>query len=205
MGEHSTRERLIEYIHERGASTVSDLQRQTGLSRSALRGHLARLTRAGLVSTTYDRRSTGRPPRLYRLKIRSDLVPPETYHALVQELFMAMRAWGRESVEALFQKVATRVAAAHPEIRRLPEVSTRLDAARRLLFGGDSSAVKGTETGCQFSISTCPLAPMSMEFCDLCSVARMVLSAWTGQEVEQSEWIIRGDPRCTFEVRSEQG
>lgn len=202
MSEHPTRERVIECIRAREGCTISDLRKETGLSRSTLRQHLAHLMRVGLIHSTFDRQSTGRPPRCYRLQNKSELTPPDTYPALVAALFAAMRAWGREPVEVLFPQVAARLAAAHPEIQRLPELTVRLDAARRLFFGGDASAVEPTEAGFQFSIFTCPLAPTSMEFCDLCSVTRMVLSALTGQDVEQSEWIIRGDPRCTFEVRA---
>ncbi len=197
-----TREHLIECIRDHGSCTLSELQRQTGLSRSALRQHLSHLMRARLVTSTFGRRSTGRPPRLYRLKTESDPAPPETYQALLHALW-AMRAWGRESVETLFPQVAARLAAAHPEIQGFPDLPARLDAARRLFFGADAGDVEPTETGFQFSISTCPLGPMSMEFCDLCSATRMVLGALIGREVEQSEWIIRGDPRCTFEVHTD--
>lgn len=202
MSAHPTRDRLIECIRDHRSCTIRDLQTQTGLSRSTLRQHLSRLLRAQLVTSTFDRRSTGRPPRLYRLKAESDSAPPETYQAFLHALLTAMRAWRRESmeVEVLFPLLAARLAAAHPEIQRLPDLPARLDAARRLFFGGDAGNIEPTETGFQFSISTCPLGPMSMEFCDLCSATRMVLGALTGQEVKQSEWIIRGDPRCTFEV-----
>jgi predicted ArsR family transcriptional regulator len=203
MSGRPTRERLIECIRERGSCTISDLQQQTGLSRSALRQHLTHLTRARLVTSAFEQRSTGRPPRLYRLRARSDPARPERYPVFLQGVLTAMRAWGREPVEALFPQLATRLASAHSDIRRSADPAARLDAARRLFFGSDAGEVEPTETGFKFSISTCPLGPTSMEFCDLCRVTRMVLGALTGQEVEQSEWIIRGDPRCTFEVQTE--
>ncbi len=200
MSGRPTRDRLLECIRDHQSCTISELQKQTGLSRSTLREHLFRLMRAQLVTSAFERRATGRPPRLYRLKTESDSAPPETYRAFLHALLIAMRVWKHESVEVLFPLLAERLAAEHPEIQRLPDLPARLDAARRLFFGSDASDVETTATGFQFSISTCPLGPMSMEFCDLCSASRMVLGALTGGEVEQSEWIIRGDPRCTFEV-----
>lgn len=201
-GQHPTRERLIELIRDSGGCTINDLQQRTGLSRSTVRQHLVHLLRAGTVRSVLDRRPTGRPPRVYRLKPGTDLAVPDTYHAFLEALFTSMRAEGREAVEAVFHQAAARLAEAHPEILRLPDLPARLDAARRLFFGGDAAAVERTGAGYQFSISTCPLAPLSMEFADLCCVTRMVLSALVGQDVEQSEWIIRGDPRCTFEIRT---
>jgi len=199
-GQHPTRERLIELIRDSGGCTISDLQARTGLSRSTLRQHLAHLLRAGTIRGTLDRRPTGRPPRVYRLKTAGATVP-DTYHAFLEALFASMHAEGREAVEAAFHQAAARLAEAHPEIGRLPTLPARIDAARRLFFGSDAGAVERTEAGYQFSISTCPLAMLSLEFADLCRVTRLVLGALVGTDVEQSEWIIRGDPRCTFEVR----
>ena len=186
MSARPTGERLIACIRETGSCTISDLRRPTGLSRSTLRQHLAHLTRARLITSTFERRSTGWPPRLYRVKIKSDPARPETYQTFLQALFKAMRVCGREPVEGLFPQLAARLAAAHPEIQRLADTRARVDVARRLFFGGDAGEVEPTETGFQFSISTCPLGPMSLEFWDLCSVTRMVLAALTAQEVEQS-------------------
>src|SRR3989304_361749 len=141
-----TRQRLIRLIRESGGSTLADLRRRTGLSRSTLRQHLGRMARRG--------------------------------------------------------ETAERVAAQHPETRAPPDMSARLDAVRRLFFSdAEATQVERTDGGYQFSLYTCPLAPVAMEFRDLCCVTRGVIRGLVGEEVEQSEWIIRGDPRCTFEGR----
>lgn len=201
--QHPTRQRLIRLIRESGGCTLSDLRRRTGLSRSTLRQHLSLMARDGLVQSQFVRRPTGRPPLMYRLTSRAQLAPPETYAAFLRVLFAGMESQGREQTEALFQEMADRLAAQHPEIRRLPDLPSRLDAARRLFFSdADSTVVERTDDGYQFSLYTCPLAPVAMEFRDLCCVTRALLSTLVGLDVEQSEWIIRGDPRCTFEVRT---
>lgn len=202
MADHPTRQRLIRLIRESRGCTISDLRTRTGLSRSTLRQHLGAMTRQGVVEGQFVRRATGRPPLVYRLTAKGELAAPETYAAFLHALFAGMHAEGRERIEALFQQVAEQVAAAHPEIRKLPDVRERMEAARRIFFGeADSTGTGVTEDGLQFSMHTCPLAPLSMEFGDLCCMARQALSNLVGREVEQSEWIIRGDPRCTFEVR----
>lgn len=203
MSDHPTRQHLVRLIRESGGCTISELRQRTGLSRSTLRQHLALLMRTGLVETQFIRRATGRPPLVYRLTPKSDLAAPETYAAFLHALFTGMQSQGRERIEALFQDVADHLVATHPEIRRLPDLKARLDASRRLFFGEtDSTTVEPSDKGYKFSIYTCPLAPVAMEFRDLCCVTRAVLSGLVGQDVEQSEWIIRGDPRCTFEVRA---
>ena len=198
-----TRQRLIRLIRESGGSTLADLRRRTGLSRSTLRQHLGRMARDGVVQSYLVRRPSGRPPLMYRLRRPgSPRASPETYLTFLRAVFDALRSQGQERVDALFREIAERVAAQHPEIRALPDMSARLDAVRRLFFSdAEATQVERTDGGYQFSLYTCPLAPVAMEFRDLCCVTREVIRGLVGEEVEQSEWIIRGDPRCTFEVR----
>ena len=182
--------------------TLSDLRKRTGLSRSTLRQHLAVLGRDGIITSQFVRRPTGRPPLVYRLTPRSQLAPAQTYAAFLRTIVTGMRAAGPEQFDALFRQIGDQLAAEHPEIRRLADPAARLAAARRLFFpDAESSDVERTEDSVQFSLYTCPLASVAMEYRDLCCAARGVLSALVGAEIGQTEWIIRGDPRCTFELR----
>lgn len=128
------------------------------------------------------------------------------YRAVLDAALVKLRTMRPEQIEAAFPRIARVLAVMHPEIRGLPDVSDRLEAARQQLFADvDSSPVVRTREGVQFSLHECPLASDALEFRDLCCAARAVLSAVTGDEVEQSEWIVRGDPRCTFEARAAAG
>ncbi|HEU5300579.1 MAG TPA: helix-turn-helix domain-containing protein [bacterium] len=197
---HPTRKRIIRLIRESGGITLSELRRHTGLSRSTLRQHLSIMTRDGLVAGQFVRQRTGRPPLVYRLTPRAELAPPQTYAAFLRALFAGMA--DRARIEAVFEQMGAHLAAQHPEIRRMPDVAARLEAARRIFFpDAESTAAERTADGYQFSLYTCPLASVSMEFKDLCCMARGTLARMTGAEVGQTEWIVRGDPRCTFEVR----
>lgn len=197
---HPTRKRIIRLIRESGGITLSELRRRTGLSRSTLRQHLGIMTRDGLVAGQFVRQRTGRPPLVYRLTPRAELAPPQTYAAFLRALFAGMA--DRARIETVFEQMAAHLAAQHPEIRRLPDIAARLEAARRVFFpDAESTAAERTADGYQFSLYTCPLASVSMEFKDLCCMARGALEQMTGAEVGQTEWIVRGDPRCTFEVR----
>lgn len=197
----STRDRLVRLLSETGGCTIADLQRLTGLSRSTLRQHLARLLRQGVIGGHLVRRAAGRPPRVYRLAA-SPTAEPVPYPALLRSLHQEAQVVGRQHAEARLGEVAARLAAAHPEIRQIPDLGARLEAACRVFFrGADPQAVHPADGGWQVSITTCPLAPLALQFADLCRLARLALSALTGLEVEQSEWITRGDPCCTFQVR----
>ncbi|MBI2246856.1 MAG: hypothetical protein HYU65_02805 [Armatimonadetes bacterium] len=115
------------------------------------------------------------------------------YHAL-------LIGRGRDDAEDEFARVAGQIASMYPEIRSLTDPAARLEAARRVVYGTDAAAVVCLEGRCQFSVHDCPFAPLAPEFLELCALARTVLDALVGEGVEQSEWIVRGDPRCTFVV-----
>jgi predicted ArsR family transcriptional regulator len=139
---------------------------------------------------------------MYRLTAQSALPPSQTYAAFLRTMVAGMRAAGSGQLDELFRKIGEQMAAEHPEIRRLADPAARLEAARQIFFpDAESTDVERTGDGVQFSLYTCPLAAVAMEYRDLCCAARGVLSTLVGAEVGQTEWIIRGDPRCTFEVR----
>jgi predicted ArsR family transcriptional regulator len=197
---HPTRKRIIRLIRDSGGITLSELRRRTGLSRSTLRQHLSIMARDGLVGGQFVRQRTGRPPFVYRLTSRVELAPPQTYAAFLRALFAGVA--DRDRIGTMFEQMADHLAAEHPEILRLPNPEARLEAARRVFFpDAESTTADRAGDGYQFSLYTCPLASVSMEFKDLCCMARGALERMTGLEVGQTEWIVRGDPRCTFEVR----
>ena len=129
-----------------------------------------------------------------------------TYEEFLQFFHQWKRILGPVDVEGQFRRLADQIAAMHPEIRALPDQAQRLEAARRVLFGEtDSTSVVRLDRRAQFSVIDCPLGPASLDFRDLCRFARMVLTELVGAEVEQTEWLVRGDPRCTFELRATRG
>ncbi|HLE77620.1 MAG TPA: helix-turn-helix domain-containing protein [bacterium] len=202
VSESTSRQRLLSVIGRTGGCTITFLQRAAGLSRSTVRRHLNALMRIGAVTSRRNGFTRGRPAKAYALTAPMEVAAEETYPAMLDAIFARLRTTPPEQIEAMFPSLGRVFAAEHPEIRRIPDTAARLEAARQVVFAGlDSSPVTRTESGLQFSLHECPLASLALEFGELCCAARMVLSGVVGQDVEQSEWIVRGDPRCTFEIR----
>lgn len=147
--------------------------------------------------------ASGRPPSVYSQTRKAALTSPTSYPTFLQAIVAALRKQGVEPDQVLAESLAGWTQR-NPQIQELGDAGQRLEAARRLLFSGlDATPVERTDDGFQFSLGTCPLGPLSLEYSDLCSLARGLIGSLIGQEVEQSEWIGRGDPRCTFHVRAE--
>lgn len=126
-----------------------------------------------------------------------------TYAAFLRVVTSGVPARERERMDVLFRQLADHLAAEHPEVRQIADPGARLEAARRVVFGeGEATEVRRTAAGWEFSLTACPVVPLGMEFPDLCGFARILLDRLTGGDTWQQEWIIRGDPRCTFEVRA---
>lgn len=196
--EHPTRQRLLLLLRASKGVTLRELGRLTGLSRTSVRRHVGAMKRTGLVDCKVVHRSVGRPSCVYRL---TPAVRYGGYSELLRLLHAGLQRQGRGAVDGRYQEIARQVAMVHPEIRWLPDSFQRLEAARRVVFGDvDSTPTVIADGRCEFSFHTCPLATIALEFRELCGLARSVLSELVGAEVEQSEWIVRGDPRCTFEI-----
>ncbi|HEV8339977.1 MAG TPA: class II aldolase/adducin family protein [bacterium] len=73
--QQSTREQLIRLVQETGGATLHELGGRTGLSRSTIRDHLARLAQHGIVARSERRSASGRPPVVYRLSEPRALEP----------------------------------------------------------------------------------------------------------------------------------
>lgn len=198
--EPKTRQRLLSLIRASKGLALRELVFLTGISRAGIRRHVTALQREGLIESEVVRRSVGRPSCVYSC---APTLRQGVYATFLLELQARKRRQAQADVEGRYREIAREIAILHPEIRLLPDPLQRLDAARRVLFGDvDSTPAVMADGECEFSHHTCPLATVALEFGDPCTLARAVLSELVGAEVTQSEWIMRGDPRCTFQLNA---
>ncbi|KRT77590.1 MAG: putative transcriptional regulator [Armatimonadetes bacterium CSP1-3] len=198
-----TRAFLVRLLQQRGGATVTDLQTTTGLSRSALRHHLTLLERDGFVRERLVRSGAGRPPIVYELVPAPERGPTESSLTLLAAIFRAVEEHGADHLEQILESVAADIAARHTYITRIPEVEARIRATLALLLE-DAGAAEVNRVGSRFEIilHTCPLIGLARECNEVCEITRRLLGRLVGARVEQREWLVRGDPRCTFALRT---
>ncbi len=196
---HPTRTHLFRLLGQRGGATLSDLQRATGLSRSALRQHLTVLERDGLIHERLVRGRTGRPPIVYEPAPAAGRGSAESYLTLLAAIFRAVGREGRGRLGRIAAAVAADIASQHQDVPAIPDTEARIRAALRVLLD-DAAAGETRRLGPDYEVilHTCPLAPIAREFTQLCDITRNLLATLVGAEVEQRESIVRGDPRCSF-------
>ena len=196
----TTRGRIV-LLTRRAPRTVDELCQALGLTRNAVRAHLATLERDGLVRRSGVRPGTSKPAQLYALTPEAAELFPRGYAPVLGGLLESLSQ--RLSVEVLEEAVrdaGRRMALEHP----LPRggVRERAVAAAAMLdeLGGNAevSEVDGTVWIAAWS---CPLAAVVPSHPELCRLVEALLAemmdALVRERCERDK-----PPRCSFEVVS---
>jgi len=197
--QHPTRIRLLQALR-RGGCTLADLQRETGLSRAAVRHHLLRLERDGLVAETPSRAPRGRPPLIFRYQppAPSDGRSPGLALSVLAAMLAAARRRSPRHVGALLAAAAGYVGSGRREIREIPDPEARLRAALAVLFDPATTEVRRAGDAFSVAVCSCPLLPAALRSPELCHLCPTVLRRLAGFRLERRRCIAQGDRRCVY-------
>lgn len=194
----TTRGRIVLLVR-RAARTVDDLTEALGLTRNAVRAHLTSLERDGLVHASGARRGGGKPARLYALTPEAEELFPRGYAPVLRELLDTLaEQTSAESLRDVLRAAGRRLAAARPVPRG--GVRERTAAAAALLndLGGLAEA-REVDGALVVKSWSCPLALVSPERPELCTLVESLLTEVIGVSVRE-RCDRRPPPRCCFEV-----
>jgi len=187
IGGRDLREALLYVRGSRDAVTADDVASELGVHRSVARSRLERLTHAGLLRTSFERRSgrvgpgAGRPAKLYSAAPEEEALemPSRRYPALVARLLDEIPAEGRE--QALrragedFGRELARAARLRPRTRLESALEGVCAAVRSLGFHAALDRVDGDTA--IINTPTCPLRPLVAERPDAALIDR---GMWVG-------------------------
>lgn len=203
IGRHPTRAHLLRIIRERGGVTLRDLQEATGLSRSALRQHLAILERDGAVRERLLRGRAGRPPILYEPSPGAPQRALESYAAILGAVLRTVGGQGARRARRIAEAAAADVARRHADIAALSSLEARITAALgALLEDARTAEVRSVGEDYEVVLHDCPLLALAGELPQVCGITRELLHRLTGATVEQRGWMLRGDLCCSFLVKA---
>jgi predicted ArsR family transcriptional regulator len=194
----TTRGRIVLLVR-RSARTVDELAQLLGITRNAVREHLATLERDGLLRPSGVRRGDGKPARLYTLTPEAAELFPRGYAPVLHGVLDALtEQLDPASREALLRDVGRRLAAGRPVMHG--GVRERLAAGAELLneLGGLAEAreVDGVSVVQAWS---CPLASVVVDQPEICLLVETMLAQIIGLPV-QEQCDRREPPRCFFVV-----
>ena len=197
------RKQLMRHLlrHKTGAS-IDELAMAIGVTRTAVRQHLAALSQEGLVAPAGHRATGGRPQRLFILTPQGREAFPRRYSWFAQLLIEAMaKEHGAGGLRVRLGRIASAVVA---QLRqRAPEKDSRQQKVIKVSklmdeLGYDARTGKDIAGAPTIEADNCVFHELAMSNPEICQFDLSLLSGLTGSKVELDECMARGGHVCRF-------
>jgi predicted ArsR family transcriptional regulator len=203
------RKQLMRHLlrHKTGTS-IDELAIAIGVTRTAVRQHLAALSQEGLVAPAGQRATGGRPQRLFVLTQEGREAFPRRYSWFAQLLIEAMaKEHGAGGLRIRLGRIASAVVgqlrrgAMEKDSRRqrVGKVSQLMDE-----LGYDARTGKDIAGAPTIEADNCVFHELAMRNPEVCQFDLSLLSGLTGSKVELDECMARGGHVCRFRFTSPQ-
>lgn len=187
----STRQRILDYLEQRGSATARQLAQAFGMTAANVRRHLGILAGEGRVQIRgiQARNGRGRPDALYILTPQANLEP--LTRALLGEQ-------SRRRLKALAgQLIGDQPPASGPATKRL------VTTVQHLAPLGYKPHWEARPRGPQIVLGRCPYASIIADHPELCQMDAHLLEQLLSMKVEQTAKLARGPqgtPQCIFSL-----
>ncbi|MEX2150870.1 MAG: HTH domain-containing protein [Steroidobacteraceae bacterium] len=197
------RKQLMRHLlrHKTGAS-VDELALAIGVTRTAVRQHLAALSQESLVAPGGQRATGGRPQQLFVLTPQGREAFPRRYSWFAQLLIEAMaKEHGVGGLHSRLGRIASAVVA---QLRqRAPEKDSRQQKVAKVSklmdeLGYDARTGKDIAGAPTIEADNCVFHELAMNNPEICHFDLSLLSGLTGSKVELDECMARGGHVCRF-------
>ena len=203
----STRGRIVESLQRHGPQTVAELAAAEALTHNAIRQHLARLERDGLVVESSERRGPTKPSFVFSLTPEGRRLFPQRYSTLLNAVLEEIaHNEGRDKVKEIFHNIGRRSArkyASRFEGKNAEERVAELTAILR--ERGVVADYQAEGDGFVLREHTCPFRDTVSTHPEVCSVVHALMEEVLPAKAEQRQSIARGDEACEFAIPAAGG
>jgi predicted ArsR family transcriptional regulator len=193
---------ILDLLRRHGATGVSELAEQTGVTSTAVRQRLNRLMGQGLVERKVERAGRGRPSHKYSLTDKGRRSAGNNYADLAVTLWREVRAVKDPEVRrGLLRRIAESLAVQYAHEIRGKTLAEKMQALSELL--NDREVPFRVEQQNELPVLTalaCPYPDLAEEDHSICAMERMLFSEVLGAGVKLSECRVDGGSCCTFEA-----
>jgi predicted ArsR family transcriptional regulator len=188
-------------LRDKAGLTVEELSSSLGITRNAVRQHLAALDGNGLVTPGAMRPSGGRPHQLYVLTEKAREAFPRHYTWFAQLVVESIRR--DEGAEGLGKRLAAIGAEVGKQMRNQnPELDTRGRKVEKLTevmagLGYDARNVSTSKTAA-IEADNCVFHNLAARTPEICRFDLAMMEAFTDSRVEHQECMVRGGKVCRF-------
>jgi len=196
------RQLLRHLLRNRTGATVKELMQALGVTRTAVRQHVAALVRQGLVAPAAVLPSGGRPKTLFALT-PAGREAVRRHYAWFGELLMDAVEHERDGtslrrrITRIASAVLARARAQRPSCEERSKSVERLAALMDQL-GYDARVARDADGAPAIEASHCIFHDVAMKRPEVCQFDLALLSGYAGRRVELRECMSRGGRVCRF-------
>lgn len=199
----STQDNILRLmLHNKSGITVEKLAESAGVTRTAIRQHLAAMERDGFVERGATQPTGGRPEHLYVLTQAGREHFPRQYSWFAELLLISLeeqtgKESAVESLSAMGRKVGStlHVTGAPGSAEQLRQIASAMTE-----LGYDASAKK-EERETIIEAHNCVFHRLAEKNPDVCKFDLALLSESSGCRVEHRSCMVRGGGACRFSFR----
>jgi predicted ArsR family transcriptional regulator len=201
----STRGRII-LLLRRGSRTVNDLAAALRVTDNAVRTHLDRLERDGLIYPSGTRPGTRKPNITYSLTPEAERLFPKMYGPILRQFLEVLaERLSAKKLDEIVRLIGHRMAAAHRSAVEADKLEDRVAEAIALLGEGGGACESERHDGkLVVRCFDCPLAVAVIGHPELCRLVETMLADLLGVPVQQ-RCEPEPTPQCYFEIASADG
>jgi predicted ArsR family transcriptional regulator len=194
--------RLLEWLRQRGAMSVTELADASGVTATAVRQRLTRLMSQGLIGREVARGSRGRPSHRYTLTEKARRQAGNNFADLAIALWEEVRQIKDPEVRrGLLQRLAGTLARTYAGQLGEKSGAGRLEALQQLF--ADRSVpmtVETTMSGPKLTVVACPYPELAEKDRGICALERLLFSEVLDTPVRLSACRLDGHACCEFET-----
>jgi predicted ArsR family transcriptional regulator len=198
------RKQLLRHLlRNKSGAGIDELAAAIGVTRTAVRQHLASLMRDGLVAPGTSRASGGRPQRLFVLTDHGKEAFPRHYSWFAQLLVEEItREHGAAGLRVRLGRIAAAVVEQLQQRgngKRNATARERIGALAEVMDELGYDARTGTDAGVPtIEADNCVFHELAMKHPEVCRFDIALLSGYTGNKVELHECMAHGGHVCRF-------
>ncbi len=202
----TTRGRIVQHLKRHHAATAAQLSLEHRVTANAVRQHLARLQREGLVHERSERIGRTKPTLVYSLTPEGERLFPQRYPPLVNAILDEVRReTGAVGLSRLFRNIGRRSAQRHgSRFAGLDTAGRVAELANFLTERGVDAEYGPSADGYVLREHNCPFKDAVTAYPQLCGMVHSLMEEVLPGKARQVASIALGDDRCEFQFAGAQ-
>ena len=191
---------MLDFIRQNGTVTISALIAEMGVTATAVRQRLQRLTDSGLIERQTERKGRGRPNHRYSLTDKGQQATGNNFADMATVLWEEIKSVEDPAIRrGLLQRIASRFVERYRNDVEGATLSERMKALASVM--GERQipfTIDETKSLPVISALACPYPELAKADRSVCTMEKLMLSEILGENVRLSECRLDGATCCTF-------